>query len=55
MILQTFRSKRGGGYESTGVATQTEIRELRRLAADLFSRLKTHIRNHHPALDPTRP
>jgi hypothetical protein len=55
-MLQAFRAKRGGGvYESTGVATQTEIRELRRLAGDLFARLKNYIRTLHPSLDPTRP
>jgi hypothetical protein len=52
-LLQAFRAKRGGGvYEATGVATETEIRELRTLATDLFRRLKAHVRSHYPTLEP---
>lgn len=55
-LLQAFRAKRGGGvYENTGVATEAEIRELRRLATGLFARLQTHIRNRYPGLDPGGP
>ena len=54
-LLQAFRAKRGGGvYEATGVATETETRELRQLAADLFRRLKDYVKTHHPDLDPEK-
>src|SRR2546421_1140155 len=55
-LLQAFRAKRGGGvYETTGVATETETRELRQLAADLFRRLKAFVKANHPDLDPDHP
>jgi hypothetical protein len=52
-LLQAFRAKRGGGiYESTGVATEQEVVELRELATDLFARLKRYVRTQHPSLKP---
>ena len=49
--LQAFRAKRGGGiYESTGIASDTEIEELRGLAEDLRDRVLRWLRKHQPHL-----
>jgi hypothetical protein len=51
--LQVFRAKRGGGiYERTGIASNQEIEELRRLATRLRDRVLEWLRNHHPGLLP---
>src|SRR5262249_14155528 len=47
--LQAFRSKRGGGiYETTGVASETEIEELRASAKSLQARVLDWLKAHHP-------
>lgn len=52
-VLQAFRAKRGGGiYETTGIASNTETDELRRLAASLRDTVKAWIRKEHPHLLP---
>ena len=39
--LQAFKSKRGGAiYEMTGIATETEIGDLRNLATELRDRVR---------------
>jgi hypothetical protein len=49
--LQAFRAKRGGGiYETTGVASDTEIEELRALAMNLHDRVFAWLRKAHPHL-----
>ena len=49
--LQAFRAKRGGGiYESTGVASNTEIEELGVLAKQLQIRVLDWIRANHAHL-----
>jgi hypothetical protein len=49
--LQAFRAKRGGAiYEQTGIATPTEINELRQLAADLRDRVRAWLTTEHPKL-----
>ena len=49
--LQSFRAKRGGGiYETTGVASDTEIKELRALAESLQRRVLQWLREHHSKL-----
>jgi hypothetical protein len=49
--LQAFRARRGGGiYETTGIASDTEIEELRDLACDLRDRVKAWLVKEHPAL-----
>src|SRR3954468_7247240 len=50
-VLQAFRAKRGGAiYEQTGIATQTEIDELRELGADLRDRVRAWLTAEHPEL-----
>jgi hypothetical protein len=52
-LLQAFRAKRGGGiYETTGVASDTEIEELRALAKSLRDRVLTWLKQAHPELLP---
>jgi hypothetical protein len=47
--LQAFRAKRAGAvYESVGIASVTEIDELRDLAAELRDRLTAWLRQQHP-------
>ena len=50
--LQAFRAKRGGGiYESTGIASDAEIEELRALALNLKDRVTNWVKaNHAPLL-----
>src|SRR5437667_2060084 len=49
--LQAFRAKRGGGiYEATGIASDTEIKELRDLAKELQNRVLDWLRTHHAPL-----
>ncbi len=51
--LQAFRAKRGGGgiYESTGIASEAEIEELRALALNLKDRVTNWVKaNHAPLL-----
>lgn len=49
--LQQFRAKRGGGiYETTGIASDTEIEELRNLARELRDRVVERVRTRHPQL-----
>lgn len=49
--LQAFRAKRGGAvYESVGIASGTEIEELRNLAVELRDRVTAWLRQHHPDL-----
>ena len=49
--LQAFRAKRGGTvYESVGIASETEITELRDLAADLRGRVIDWMKLKHPDL-----
>jgi hypothetical protein len=49
--LQVFRAKRGGGiYERTGIASNQEIEELRRLATRLRDRVLQWLKEHHPGL-----
>jgi hypothetical protein len=49
--LQTFRAKRGGGiYQATGIASDTEIEELRDLAKALQNRVLAWLRAHHAPL-----
>jgi hypothetical protein len=54
--LQTFRAKRGGGiYETTGIASDTEIEELRALAKSLHDRVLAWLQKAHPDLLPKPP
>jgi hypothetical protein len=49
--LQAFKSKRGGiVYEMTGIATETEIKDLCRLAKDLRDRVTAWLKQAHPQL-----
>ncbi|MGC8561282.1 MAG: hypothetical protein ACP5O1_11460 [Phycisphaerae bacterium] len=50
--LQAFRAKRAGGiYESTGIASDAEIEELRALALNLKDRVTNWVKaNHAPLL-----
>jgi len=49
--LQAFRAKRGGGiYESTGIASDSEIEELRSLAAKVRNRVLAWMKAEHPEL-----
>ena len=49
--LQAFRAKRGGGiYETTGIASDGEIRELRALATSLQERVLKWLQARHPEL-----
>lgn len=49
--LQAFRGKRGGTvYESVGIASGTEIEELRNLAIDLNQRVRLWLQSSHPSL-----
>jgi hypothetical protein len=51
--LQKFRAKRGGGiYEATGIASDTEIEELRTLAVNLRDRVLEWMRKAHADLLP---
>jgi hypothetical protein len=51
--LQAFRAKRGGGiYETTGVASNSEIEELRALAVTLRDRVLEWMRQAHSELLP---
>ncbi|HET6251204.1 MAG TPA: hypothetical protein VFE47_26210 [Tepidisphaeraceae bacterium] len=51
--LQSFKAKRGGAvYESTGIASETEISELRNLAEKLRNRVQAWLLAEHPALAP---
>jgi hypothetical protein len=53
--LQAFRSKRGGGiYETTGIASNTEIEELRLLAMSLRDRVLAWLSTTHPELLPSQ-
>lgn len=53
--LQAFRAKRGGGiYEETDVASEQEIKELRKLASDLFERVQAYVNSAHPELSPAQ-
>lgn len=48
---QAFRSKRGGTvYESVGIATDSEIRDLHKLAVELNDRVATWLKAHHKNL-----
>jgi len=50
-LLQAFRAKRGGGiYESVGIASATEIKEVRNLARHLYDRLLEWLKKEHPEL-----
>ena len=52
-IFQAFRAKRGGGiYETTGIASDTEIEELRNLAARLRGRVRAWLKKEHQDLLP---
>jgi len=47
--LQAFKSKRGGSiYETTGIATVTEIAELRNLGEQLRDQVRTWLQKEHP-------
>ncbi len=49
--LHAYRAKRGGGiYETTGIASEREITELRKLAADLHTRVLAWLKQKHPKL-----
>jgi hypothetical protein len=51
--LQAFRAKRGGGiYETTGIASDSEIDELRSLALGLRDRVLAWLRKAHAELLP---
>jgi hypothetical protein len=52
-VLQVFRAKRGGGiYETTGVASDTEIDELRTLASNLRGCVLDWLKKSHSHLLP---
>jgi hypothetical protein len=54
--LQAFRARRGGGiYEATGIASDTEIDELRNLATSLRGRVLTWLKKMHADLLPQQP
>jgi hypothetical protein len=49
--LQAFRARRGGGiYETTGIASDTEVEELRDPACNLRDRVQAWLARKHPAL-----
>jgi hypothetical protein len=49
--LQAFRSKRAGTvYESVGIASKTEIEEMRELAQKLSNRVNAWMKAHHKEL-----
>lgn len=49
--LQAYKSKRGGAvYEMTGIASQTEINGLRRLATELRDLVRAWLQSTHPAM-----
>lgn len=49
--LQAFRAKRGGAvYESVGIASGTEIDELRNLALELRDRVMKWLKKNHKSL-----
>lgn len=53
--LQKFRAKRDGGiYETTGIASETEIAELRSLAASLQARVLRWLKSTHENLLPPK-
>lgn len=46
--LHAFKSKRGGAvYETTGIASETEIADLRKLAMELRDRVRAWLRQTH--------
>ena len=53
-LLQAFRAKRAGGiYESVGIASATEIQEIRKVARGLYGRVLNWLkRNHANLLEP---
>jgi hypothetical protein len=49
--LQAFRGKRGGTvYESVGIASDSEIEDMRKLAVDLSGRVIAWLKAHHKDL-----
>ena len=53
--LQAFRAKRGGGiYKTTGIASDSEVEELRQLAERLRSRVLQWLKAEHAALVATQ-
>lgn len=49
--LQAFRAKRGGSiYETVGIASESEIQELRGLAIELRDRVLEWMQQHHAGL-----
>jgi hypothetical protein len=49
--LQGYRARRGGGiYETTGIASDAEIAELRTLAIQLRDRVRSWLKKEHPGL-----
>jgi hypothetical protein len=49
--LQAFKSKRGGVvYEMIGIASETEISDLRALAQELRDRVRGWLKREHPQL-----
>lgn len=49
--LQMFRAKRGGMiYEMIGIASESEIRDLCRLAVELRDRVRAWLEQNHPGL-----
>jgi hypothetical protein len=49
--LQAFRAKRSGGiYETTGIASNSEVEELRKLATSLHKRVLEWIHANHKQL-----
>jgi hypothetical protein len=49
--LQAFRAKRGGGiYETTGIASDSEVEELRQLAGSLRDRVLLWLKTKRPEL-----
>jgi hypothetical protein len=51
MSCRPSKAKRGGAiYEATGIASETEIEELCRLAAALRDRVRAWLEQNHPKL-----
>lgn len=49
--LQAFRGKRGGTvYESVGIASESEIQEMRQLAVELSDHVMAWLKTHHREL-----
>ena len=49
--LQAFKAKRGGSvYEATGIASTTEVEELRDLANELCNRVRQWLTTSQPSL-----